>query len=206
VTNLLSSTFYKDAVKYGFYEIQSARDWYREVTMENGMHLDLVKYWIRAAALLISPVAPHFTEHIWSTVLNEPKSIQLARWPEPTSTVDRTLLDAGLYMRGTIKTIRDAELNLLKKATKGKGGAAPFDPKKPRAVRVYVASRFPEWQDICVQAVQDAYSVEHDKVDDVKVREILQQKGLIKEKRAMPFVQLFKVRYHLLLGLRIYSF
>jgi leucyl-tRNA synthetase len=180
-------------VKYGFYELQSVRDWYREVTADIGMHADLAKYWIRVAALLVQPVAPHFSEHIWSTVLKEPKSVQLALWPEPESPVDRQAVEAGAYMRGTIKTIRDAELALLKRAGKGKGGPAPFDPKKPRSVRVYVASAFPEWQEECVAIVKESHAPEADKVDDAKVRQLLTEKGLIKDKRAMPFIQAFKV-------------
>ncbi|TCD60815.1 cytosolic leucyl tRNA synthetase, partial [Steccherinum ochraceum] len=46
------NTNYKDALKYAFYELQSARDWYREVTSDVGMHAALVKYWIRVSALL----------------------------------------------------------------------------------------------------------------------------------------------------------
>ncbi|KAI0312264.1 hypothetical protein OF83DRAFT_1147006 [Amylostereum chailletii] len=187
-------TNYKDAMKSGFYEMQISRDWYREVTADIGMHAELVEYWIRTAALLITPIAPHFAEHIWTDILKEPKSIQFARWPEPSRAVDVPTIDAGVYMRGLIKTIRDAELSLLKKMGKSKGGPPPFDPKKPRAVRVYVATHFPEWQDACVDAVQQAWSSEHGKVDDVKVRELLTQKGMIKDKRAMPFVQLFKKR------------
>ncbi|RPD60804.1 leucine-tRNA ligase [Lentinus tigrinus ALCF2SS1-6] len=185
---------FKDALKFGFYELQSTRDWYREVTAEFGMHGDLVEWWIRTAALLILPIAPHFSEHVWTTILKEPKSVQLAQWPEPTVAVDQSILDSAVYMRGTIKTMRDAELSLLKKMNKGKQGQATYDPKKPRAVRIYVTHSFPEWQDQCVQIVKEAYSEEHDKVDDQKVRELLAQRGLIKDKRAMPFVQAFKKR------------
>ena len=96
-------------------------------------------------------------------------------------------------MRGTVKTIRDAELAILKKMNKKGGKDAPYDPKKPRSVRVYVATKFPEWQDACIATVKEAWSDEHDKVDDAEVRKILIAKGLIKEKRAMPFIQLFKV-------------
>ena len=190
------STNYKDALKYGFYELQTARDWYREVTSDVGMHSELVLYWIRIAALLVTPIAPHFAEHIYSSVLKSPKSVQLALWPTPTQPVDRTIIEAGQYMKGIIKTIRDAEVTLLKmmNKTKGKkGGDAPFDPKKPKSVRIYVATTFPEWQDKCVQVVKEAYSEEADKVDDAKIRELLTQRGLIKDKRAMPFVQAFKV-------------
>ena len=102
-----------------------------------------------------------------------------------------TCVEAGNYMRGTIKTIRDAELTLIKKLSRGK--SAPYDPKKPKAVQVYVASKFPEWQNECVEAVKEAHDGETQKVDDAKVREVLQKKGLLKDKRAMPFIQLFKV-------------
>lgn len=186
---------YKDALKYGFYELQTNRDWYREVTQDVGMHVDLVRWWIRVAVLLICPIAPHFSEHVWTTVLKEPKSVQLARWPETTKSIDRVIIDSGAYMRGLIKTMRDAELTLLKKMNKGKQGQAPYDPTKPRAVRIYVATSFPEWQDQCVQVVKDAYVSEADKVDDAKVRELLMQRGLIKDKRAMPFIQAFKVSF-----------
>ena len=78
LTFCIFSTNYKDALKYGFYEMQSTRDWYREVTSDVGMHADLVEYWIRISALLILPIAPHFSEHIWSTVLKEPVTVQKA--------------------------------------------------------------------------------------------------------------------------------
>lgn len=193
---ILSSTNYKDALKYGFFELQTARDWYREVTADIGMHADLITYWIRISALLVAPLAPHFAEHIHSTILKSPTSVQRALWPTPEKALDKPLVEAGAYMRDTVKTIRDAELSLLKKM--GKGKQASYDPKKPKAVRVYVATKFPEWQDACVSAVKEAWDDEKEKVDDAKVRSILTAKGLLKEKRAMPFVQLFKVRSALL--------
>lgn len=191
--NYYQAMEYKDALKYGFYELQTARDWYREVTSDVGMHAELVEWWIRVAVILISPVAPHFSEHVWATILKEPKSIHLARWPT-SRPADQSIIDAGVYMRGTIKTMRDAELTLLKKMNKGKQGQASYDPTKPRAVRIYIATTFPEWQDQCVQTVKESYAPEADKVDDAKVRELLTQRGLIKDKRAMPFVQAFKRR------------
>ena len=189
----LLRTFYKDAMKYGFYELQSVRDWYREVTADIGMHADLVRYWINVAAILASPIAPHFAEHIWRGILQHPMSIQHARWPTPPRAVDVPTIEAGAYMRTLVKAVRDAEMALLKKLSKAKGGPLSFDPKKPRAVRVYVATRFPEWQDACVQAVQAAWDPAATRVDDARVRTVLTERGLIKDKRAMPFVQLFKV-------------
>lgn len=157
------------------------------------MHAELVAYWIRTSALLAAPIAPHYAEHIYSTILGSSTSVQRALWPTPEKAVDKPTVEAGAYMREIVKTIRDAELAMLKKMGKGKGPQVSFDPKKPKAVRVYVATKFPEWQDICVGAVKESWDAEKEKVDDVKVRSILTEKGLIKEKRAMPFVQLFKV-------------
>lgn len=155
------------------------------------MHADLVRHWVRASVLLVTPIAPHFAEHVWTTILDEQKSVQLALWPEPSKPVDRAIIQSGQYMRGTIKTIRDAELAMLKKMGKSKN--TPFDPKKPKSVRIYVATTFPEWQTRCVKIVEEAYDAEKDKVDDKKVRDLLMKEGLIKDKRAMPFAQLFKV-------------
>ena len=200
----MCSTNYKDALKFGFYDFQSARDWYREVTADVGMHQDLVHYWIRTAALVITPIASHFSEHIWTAILKKPQSIQLAAWPTPSDPVDHTLIEAGQYMRGTIKTIRDAETSLLKALTKAKGkkpSDAFYDPKKPKAVRIYVATVFPEWQDTCVQIIKEAYSKEEDKVDDTKVKQLLSERELIKDKRAMPFIQAFKVCHILQQGI-----
>ncbi|KIL65368.1 hypothetical protein M378DRAFT_125552 [Amanita muscaria Koide BX008] len=189
------ATNYKDALKYGFYELQSARDWYREVTMDAGMHVDLVLYWIRIAALLVTPTAPHFSEHIYRTVLGNPTSVQNARWPTPDEEIDRNLIEAGSYMRGVTKMMRDAETSLIKMLSRSKGKAPiSFDPKKPKSVRIYVATEFPEWQNTCVEIVKQAYRAEEDKVDDARVKALLIEKGLIKDKRVMPFIQAFKKR------------
>ena len=189
------STNYKDALKYGFYELQSARDWYREVTLDGGMHADLVKYWIRVLAILASPIAPHFAEHVYSFILQSPTSIQLARWPTPKESVDRTIIEAIAYMRSTVKSIRDAEALLQKmlNKTKPKKDGSIFDPKLPKSLRIYVATSFPEWQDACVRIIKEAYDEQSDSVDDVKIKELLVQKGLIKDKNVMPFIQAFKV-------------
>ncbi len=109
-------------------------------------------------------------------------------------------------MRGTVKTIRDAETLLVKssakaRSKKGAQGEGWFDPKKPKAVRIYVATKFPEWQDQCVDVVKRCYVKEDGKVDDKKVKQLLAENGLIKDKRGMPFIQAFKVGSFVLLSL-----
>lgn len=189
-------TMYKEALRTGFYELQSSRDWYREVTSDIGMHLGLIKYWIRISALLVCPIAPHFAEHLWTAILKEPKSIQLAQWPTPSHPVDRTVIDSAQYMRTTLKEIRDAELSMVKKGAKAaKVKGTPFDPSKKKAVRIFVASKFPEWQETSIEIMKGATNLETGAVDDAKVREEITKKGLIKDKKIMPFVMNVKVSF-----------
>lgn len=59
---------YKEALRTGFFELQLARDRYRELCFD-GMHRDLVYEFIRVQSLLLAPICPHICEHIWSTLL-----------------------------------------------------------------------------------------------------------------------------------------
>ncbi|KAH7103714.1 leucyl-tRNA synthetase [Auriculariales sp. MPI-PUGE-AT-0066] len=190
-------TNYKDALKSGFFEMQMSRDWYREIMLDyGGMHRELALAWIRNQALLVLPVAPHYAEHIWSTILGEPKSVQHALWPA-SRVADPSVLETGQYLRATVSKLREAEgaaIKALQKQKSGKNIAVRFDPAKKKAIRMYVASAFPEWQDASVQLVQDHYDAATGAVDDGKIREGLAKAGLMKDKRVMPFVQAFKKR------------
>lgn len=184
---------YKEASKLGFYEFQSARDLYREATADVGMHADLVKLWMENQALLIAPIAPHFAEHYWRTILGHETSVHNELFPKPTKPEDAALTAAAAYVRGTIKTIRDAEIAVTRRKTKGPA-PVKFDERKPKEVSIFVADAFPAWQDVCVNAVQKHYDPATGKVDDVKVREDVAAAGLLKDKKAMPFVMAFKKR------------
>ncbi|KAG8736230.1 cytosolic leucyl tRNA synthetase [Ceratobasidium sp. 414] len=189
------ATNYKDALKDGFYELQSARDWYREVTLDTGMHATLAELFVRTSALLVLPIAPHFSEHVWKHILREPTTVQNALWPAAPAQLDASILGAAAYMRGIVKTIRDADLALQKRSGKKGGGAAgtALRPNDPKSVRVFVARRFPGWQDACVGVVQEVWK-EGAAGDEAKLRKALGDKGLLKDKKVMPFVQAFKKR------------
>ncbi|GAA5858903.1 hypothetical protein JCM8547_007149 [Rhodosporidiobolus lusitaniae] len=184
---------YKDALKVGFYQLLSARDLYQLATAsEGGMHSDLALRFIRVQALLLTPIAPHVAEHLWSSVLGESSSIQTALFPTADAAIDPATSAAATYVRSKVKEIRDAELAFAKKKAKGKGGPAGFDPSKPKACRIWVAKTFPEWQDAAVELVKGAYNAETKAVDDKKIKEELMAKGLIKDKRYMPFIAQLK--------------
>ena len=61
---------YKEALRTGFFEFQSARDKYRELCFEP-MHSGLIMRFIETQLLLLAPICPHVCEHIWSNILGK---------------------------------------------------------------------------------------------------------------------------------------
>lgn len=56
---------FKEALRTGFFEMQAIRDKCRELSADEGMHLDLVLRFIQVQALLMSPICPHVADHVW---------------------------------------------------------------------------------------------------------------------------------------------
>ncbi|KAK4700721.1 leucyl-tRNA synthetase, partial [Phenoliferia sp. Uapishka_3] len=184
-------TMYKEALKNGFYTMLAARDSYRDSTAgEGGMNVALVLRFIEVQALLLTPIAPHVAEHLWCSLLGNKTSIQVAQFPKTDAPVEHSILDGAVFVRSTLKEIRDAEISFAKK--KGKGKAVTFDPSKPKAIKIYVAKNFPEWQESALGIVKSAYNTETKAVDDAKIKEELISRGLVKDKKMMPFIALFK--------------
>lgn len=180
------ATYYREALKYGVYEMQAAKDAYQLACTVNGMHKDLVMRYIEVQTLVLAPITPHWSEHMWGKVLKKDGLVVDARFPKATAPVDRTLDEATRYVRKTTKSIRDAELNLLKKK-KGKAVVNEFKANEPKSLKIFVATKFPEWQEGCLAVLKENY--QNGVFDDAKIRTELGAQGLLKNKKAMPFVQ-----------------
>lgn len=197
---LPTRTFYKEALRTGFYEFETSRNWYREVTAaENGgssMHADLIFEWIRTLALLTQPIIPHFAEFLWRDICQERGSVQEALWPEVDGAENEAVLKQLEYMRGVIGSMRSAEAAVAKKKSKGKSVA--FDPSKPRSARIVVATAYPAWQSQVMDALKGEYETSQSEdraIDDKNLRAALDKAGLLKDKKAMPFLQTMKVSH-----------
>ncbi|KAK9459301.1 uncharacterized protein V1516DRAFT_679531 [Lipomyces oligophaga] len=185
-----SGAFYKAALKTGLYDFQAARDYYREATsVGTGMHRELVLRYIEVQALLLTPIAPHFAEYIWSEVLKKPESVQFAQFPKISKPIDNGLTGALEYVRNISRSIRETEGANIKKQKKGK--PVTFDPKKPTRLVLYVALQFPGWQEQYLDLVRDAF-------DSVSLKfssELTQKVQKLGDmKRSMPFVNHLKYR------------
>ncbi|WEW60650.1 cytosolic leucyl tRNA synthetase [Emydomyces testavorans] len=182
-----SDTNFKLALKSALYEFTSARDFYREQATAAGigMHRDLILRYIELQALLITPIAPHWAEYVWL----EPETIQYALFPEAPEAVPA--LSAALdYIRSTSSNITSSEAAFAKKISKGK--AVTFDPRKPKKLAIYVAKKFPTWQEKYIDLVREAFDAVSISFND---KELNAKVGKLGEmKKAMPFVQGLKRR------------
>ncbi|KAM5583847.1 leucine--tRNA ligase, cytoplasmic-like [Rosa sericea] len=63
---------FREALKTGVYDLQAARDEYRFScgTLE-GMNRDLVWHFMDVQTRLITPICPHYAEHVWRKILNK---------------------------------------------------------------------------------------------------------------------------------------
>ncbi|KXS12038.1 leucine-tRNA ligase [Gonapodya prolifera JEL478] len=191
---------FREAVLSGFHELQNARDAYREYlktsgvapeTREEGpgMHHDLAMRFIEVQALLIAPVTPHWSEHIWRKVLQKEGTVTAAPFPTAGPTDGNSVL-AMENIRRLIYEIRKEEDNLAKKRAKGKQVPAAKPSGAKKSATIFVAVDFPAWQTQSVQALREAY--DEASATFVNDKEVLQSKGLLKDGRVMKFVGTFK--------------
>ena len=95
---------FKEALKTGFFELQTARDKYRELCAEEGMCKDLVLQYIEWQSIILSPICPHVCEHIWS-LLGKDGSILNAPWPA-ASEVNMTVIQQSEYLMESVREFR----------------------------------------------------------------------------------------------------
>lgn len=155
------------------------------------MHSALIHKYITLQALLITPIAPHWADYIWSEVLRktEPSTIQNALWPD-VPTPNPSLTAAREYVRATSSAITSAEAAQQKRKEKGK--VITFDPKLPKKLTIFYAASFPAWQDAYLEIVRDSFNGMTFDEKDLNTK--VQAKGKAEMKRAMPFVQHLKKR------------
>ncbi|KAJ1824967.1 cytosolic leucyl tRNA synthetase [Coemansia sp. RSA 2675] len=193
---------YREAIINGLYEFLALRDWYRETSAATGMHPTLLRKWISRQVIHLCPVAPHWCEHVWRTLMGNTTSILNARWPtDLPADADHALLSAGEYMMKLVKSVRDAEASLQRRSKK-KGSkeaqAGEFNPSEPKTLDIFVASSFPQWQEDVISVLKECFDAATSTFDDKAIQAALGQRGLLKNKKAMPFAQVTKKRISLL--------
>lgn len=164
---------FKEALRTSFFELQAARDKYRELSILEGMHIKLILRFIEVQALLLCPICPHVSEHVWGLLgkvkskyppINyvnnklfyfQKSSIVKSNWP-PVGNIDEVLIKASEYLMSAAHSFRVILKNHLLPPKAGKANPNPVAPEKPTVATVWVAKTFPSWQS-CILTIMKSF-------------------------------------------------
>ncbi len=187
---------FRDALKTGFYDLQSARDAYRVICGgDKHMHADLALRYIEVSTLLLTPFCPHTCEHVWGTLLSKSGTVTKAGFPAGAAP-DAVLASAARYLDETCASVRKGIAKACAPPKK-KGGGTDSAPKVCRAANVFVAGAFSGWRATCLAILREKFDSEAAAFPPVNViLDAVKSSDLASEadfknvmKQVMPFVK-----------------
>ncbi|KAL6545528.1 hypothetical protein OROGR_009402 [Orobanche gracilis] len=199
-----SECMFREALKTGFYDLQTTRNEYRfSCCSSGGMNRDLVMRFMDVQTRLITPICPHYGEYVWRGLLKKQGYAVKCGWPLAGSP-DLKLKAANKYLQDSIVLMR----KLLQKQVMGSKNAnnkgAPdkttsTENKIPIGL-IYVNEQFDEQKTICLKILQSKFdSKTQTFVPDGEILKALQESPLGEagnfkrvQKQYMPFLRFKK--------------
>jgi leucyl-tRNA synthetase len=171
---------YKDVLKYGYFELQIARDNYRELCSESeGMNLLIIKRFIEVQVLLLAPICPHICDYVYQ-LLYPGTTIMNARWPT-AGKIDQSLIDSCKYL---MDTAHDFRIRL--ESYKIQQSLSPIH------ATIFVALSYPSWQTFVINELKRLFTGNNHSLPESKIlaghfkdRSEIDKKY---QKKLMPFV------------------
>jgi len=186
-------TNFREALRTGFYELQAARDAYRQnVGSVEGMNKDLILRFIEVQALIMAPIIPHFSEYVWK-LLSKTGSIRVASYPTHEK-VDNTVIAQMEYLDTIIHSFRlRRELYMKPKGKKNENIELP----PPTKATIMVAKSYPPWMQKAISIVAPLVKNNNVWPDDKEYSKILQTDPEIKKmmKQVMGFLSVLKEEF-----------
>lgn len=144
---------FRDALKYGCFDLMSARDTYRFSCKHVPMNRSLVERYLEVSTLLLVPFAPHTMDHIWVNLLKKASSALTAGWPaasEPSYGLQQaaSFIDDFVISQRRNKT----KLSAPPKNKKGSGERKQFTKAE-----IVVSGRYLPWQEVVLKALTEEF-------------------------------------------------
>jgi len=140
---------FREALRESWFAMTAARDTYRMMCDgDQGMHGGVTRIFMECVCKALAPITPHWSEHIWRTVLRKSGSVLKSGWPSlpPHDTV----MQMGFtHMIEVATTVRQAKLKL--DAPKKKQKVAT---ERAVGVTVYVAKEFSGWHVLVLETIE----------------------------------------------------
>lgn len=135
---------FREALKVAMYDLQNARDVYRFACGPEGPNARLLRRYIEVSTLLMAPITPHTSEHVWGDLLKREGLVVNAGWPAAAEP-DFVLQQAAACLEDAIASFRKS-ITKAEAPPRAKKGEKPTPPAKVARGDVYVVDRFGGWQ------------------------------------------------------------
>ncbi|CAN1180304.1 Leucine--tRNA ligase, cytoplasmic [Linum perenne] len=198
-----SNCMFREALKTGFYDLQTARDEYRFSCGNSGMNRDLVFRFMDVQTRLLTPICPHYGEHVWRVLLKKDGYAVKAGWPLAGSP-DFKLKAANKYLQDSIvlmrKLLQKQTLGSKKGNKKGPDTTTTSTENKVITGLIYVNEQFDDQKAICLRILQSKFNAETQTfAPDAEILKALQESPLGQggnfkqvQKQYMPFLRFKK--------------
>uniref|UniRef100_A0A0D9ZW50 leucine--tRNA ligase n=1 Tax=Oryza glumipatula TaxID=40148 RepID=A0A0D9ZW50_9ORYZ len=150
------ASMFRDALKTGFYDLQAVRDEYRFSCGAGGMNRELLWRFMDVQTRLITPICPHYAEHVWQKILKNERFVVRAGWPIADDP-DSTLRITNKYLQSCIVLMRKSlhkQESCHKVAKKGAAASTTFAENKLSVGLIYVNEHYDGWKEQCLRVLQ----------------------------------------------------
>lgn len=137
---------YRDGIHRCWYDMMIIRDMYRDWAKHSKlpMHADVLTRFIDTIVVMMSPICPHWSEHLWG-LIGGAGSVSDAAWPSFTP-CDRLVRKQLSFYKNFLKDLRQEAFN-PKAKVKGK-----------KSVAVYLAATYEPKSVLMLRFLQDLYA------------------------------------------------